>query len=128
MTEFSRLSTSRLAEARHTERVGCGTVGYGSLGKGVGVYGNKQVCVIGIGYVGAALQGNEHVAFAGVNNLDIGAVFLAQASASQSHGEIDIFLFRKRTYGTAIVSSVSGFDYECKNTFFLVSNRILYAE
>ena len=98
----------------HTQRIGFHASRDASLGQGVGMDGDKKICLITIGNIGTGMQGNENIRFTGINNLHIRAVAFNQSSKSQCNIQVDDFLLCNGTYSTSIIATMSGINNQCE--------------
>lgn len=69
--------------------------------------GHEQIGFVMIGDIRTCFQRNEHILFARVNDLDIMAVPLYQASERQGYIEIDVFFFCETADCTRVMPSMS---------------------
>ena len=83
-------------------------------GHGIGVDRHKKIGFVAIGDVGTSLKCDEHIAFARVNHLHVGAVVFYQAPEGQCNIEVDVFFFRYFTRRPVVLPAVSGVDDENK--------------
>ena len=85
-----------------------------SLGQGVGMDGDEEVCLVLVGNVSTCMQGDEDVCLAGIDDLDVGAVLFYQSSEGQCHVEVDGLLFGECSYGSRVMTAVTGIDDQCE--------------
>ena len=98
--------------ARHTECVCLRAVCDLASRKRVGVYGDEEVGLVAVGYVGAGLERDEHIGAARVDHLDARTVGLHQPAELEGHVQVDVFFFREVAARSRVVAAVSGVDDE----------------
>ena len=74
------------------------------------VYGYKEVGFLAVGYLGALVQGYEHVGFAGIYHRHVGTIALHIASESERYAEVDVLFYRFASGRSGVLSAVSGVD------------------
>ena len=85
-----------------------------SLGQGVGMDRDKEVCLGLVGNVGTGVQGYEDIGLAGVDDLDVRTVLLHQTSEGQRHIQVDGFLPGDGTHSTGVVAAMACVDDQGK--------------
>ena len=76
----------------------------------IGVYGYKEVGFLAVGYLGAFVQGYEHVGLAGIYHRHVGTVALHIASESERYAEVDVLFYRFASGCSGVLSAMSWVD------------------
>ena len=94
------------------EGVGLEAAGYVPLGQRVDVYGDKQVGLGVVGYLGTFVQLYEAVGLAGIYDVYIGAVALYQLSEGEGILQRQVLLLRDGSLRAGVVASVAGIYHQ----------------
>ena len=105
----------------HTQSIDLKSSCHASSRQGVSMNGDKQVSISLVGNIGTLFQRNEHISRSRINHPYVWTVLLYHPSESQRHIQIDILFFRDCSYGTRIMSSVSGIYHQRK--FLVLAER-----
>ena len=106
--------------AGHTESIGLRPLNGLVFPRRIGVDGDKEVGLVLVGNIHTALQGQEYIGLARVDNFHVGAVAFDQSSEGQGHVEIDILLLGDGSHGTRVVPSMAGINHQHKLARILV--------
>ena len=93
-----------------SQSIGLEAAGYLPAGQSVDMYGDEEVGLVAVGYLGALPKFEKHVRLAGIDDLHVGTVLLDILTYGQSHLQRQVFLFRDGTYAARIPTSMTCID------------------
>ena len=98
----------------HTQRIGLHASGYSALGQGIGMHGDKQVCLVAVCYVSPGVQRDKDIGLTGIDDLHVRTVVLHQPAEGQRHVQVDRLLLGQCSHGSRIIPAMSGINYQRK--------------
>ena len=98
-----------------THHEGLDSVGGLVIG-GVAMDGDEEVGMLVVGHLGTVVKRDEHVGFAGIEDIHIGTVFRDELSKFEGHREGDILLFSFAPHSAGVLAAVSGINHNPADT------------
>ena len=106
--------TQFFVRAPHTHGIGFQSSRHMSGRQGVGVYGDKHVGLVLVGYLRPSVQWHKHVCLACIDHPHVRAVVFHKTTKCKGNVQVDVLFVRKSTFCPGIMPAVPSIHHQCE--------------